>query len=437
MPEKGSRGLKLLIVKEVKDLIRDPKILVGMILFPALLLPLMGGAISLATGSTIESAYGNLTVYVMNNDGGAGGAAFLEFLSKSGVETKLVSGNPTSVARALDPGATMILIPAGFTENLTAKAYTQLVQYTNFRDYSLVEFLKSSRVTSLVGAFESAVVRGSVGAGMPGADPNVVLNPINLTHQSVIKGEPQPIDPAILQSLIRLQGFLGPVVIMVVLILAMQVAATSMAVEKEAKTLETLLTIPVSRMSILFSKLAGTVVIALLATVANVFAFTYYFNSLLGVAPEAASGVDLASMGLAPSVGGYFILGLALFGSLIAALSLALTLGTLAKDVRGAQSLIGIIIVPALLPTFLLMMGDINSLPPVVQTVLYLIPFTYTTLASQALFTGNFAPILVGLAYVAVFVAITLYIAAKVFSTETIMTTGISLGRRKGKAERR
>lgn len=435
MPEKGTKGLRLLTVKEVKDLIRDPKILVGMILFPALMLPLMGGAISIATSSTIESAYGNLTVYVMNDDGGAGAVAFLDFLSRSAVETRVVTGDPAAVAMTLDPGATLILIPVGFTQNLTESMYSQLVQYTNFKDYSLVEFLKAGRVTSLIGAFEAMVVKGTIGTAMPGSDPNTVLNPINITYQSIIKGEPQPINPSTLQSMVQLQGFLGPIVIMVVLMMAMQVAATSMAVEKEAKTLETLLTIPVSRMNILFSKLAGTVVVALLATVANVFAFTYYFNSLLGVVPDAASGMDLASMGLAPSPMGYAILGLALFGSLIAALALALTIGTLAKDVRGAQSLVGILIVPALLPTFLLMMGDINSLPPAIQTVLYLIPFTYTTLASQALFTGNFGPILIGLVYIAVFVLVTLYIAAKVFSTERIMTAQLSFWKKKARPE--
>lgn len=435
MPDKVTRGLRLLTVKEIKDLIRDPKILVGMILFPALMLPLMGGAISIATGSTIESAYGNLTVYVMDDDGSAGGMAFLDFLSRSSIGSVIVTGDPAEVATSLDPGSTLILIPQGFTQNLTENRYSRLVQYSNFQDYSLVEFLKAGRVTSLVGAFEEMVVRGNIGTGMPGVNPNVVLNPINLTYQSIIKGAPQPIAPAILQGMVQLQGFLGPVVIMVVLILAMQVAATSMAVEKEAKTLETLLTIPVSRMSILFSKLAGTVVIALLATVANVFAFTYYFNSLMGSVTYSATGIDLVSIGLAPSLMGYVVLGLALFGSLIAALALALTLGTLAKDVRGAQSLIGILIVPAVIPTFLLMMGDINSLPPVIQTALYLIPFTYTTLASQALFTGNFAPVLLGLGYIAVFVVVTLYIAAKVFSTERIMTARLSFGRKKAKAE--
>jgi ABC-2 type transport system permease protein len=434
MPEKTTRGLRHLTAKEVKDLIRDPKIIVGMILFPALILPLMGGAISVATGSTIESAYGNLTIYVMNDDGGAGGMAFLDLLSRSSVEVKVVTGDPAILATTLDPGETLILIPTGFTQNLTENIYSQMIQYTSFKDYSMVEFLKANRVTNLVGAFESVVVKGSIGAGMPGINPNVVLNPINLTYQSMIKGEPQPVAPSTLQSVIQLQGLLGPLVIMVVLILAMQVAATSMAVEKEAKTLETLLTIPVSRMSILFSKLTGTVVIALLATIANVFAFTFYFNSLMGSVSDVTTGIDLASMGLAPSIMGYVILGLALFGSLIAALALALTLGTLAKDVRGAQSLVGIVIIPVILPTFLLMMGDINSLPPVIQTVLYLIPFTYTTLASQALFTGNFGPVLLGLVYIAVFVIITLYIAARVFSTERIMTSRLSFWK-KSKAE--
>jgi ABC-2 type transport system permease protein len=88
--------------------------------------------------------------------------------------------------------------------------------------------------------------------------------------------------------------------------------------------------------------------------------------------------------------------------------------------------------VPVFLPTIFLMMGDISTLPAAIQWVLYLIPFTYPVLASQALFTGNYGPILLGLVYMAVFTFATLYIAARVFSTERIMTARLAF-RRKGR----
>ena len=426
------KGLRLLIAKEVKDLLRDPKILIGMILFPALLLPLMGAAINVSTGSTIEKASGNLTAYIIDDDGGSVVGDLQRYASENRINLTATSGDPADVVKTLEGGGTLVYVPAGFSQNVTSNTVGNLIIYTNFKEFSIVEFIKSQRVSDLISAFEDAVIKKKVESGIPGSDPNSVLNPISVEHESVIKGIAQPISPALLQSVVRLQGLMGPLVIMIVLILAMQVAATSMAVEKEAKTLETLLTIPVSRLSILFGKLVGSVTIALLATIANVLAFTYYIGAITSQIPTGAGGPDLIGLGLVPSVQGYLVLGLTLFGALISALALALTLGTLSQDVRGAQSIIGIIIVPVFLPTIFLMMGDISTLPAAIQAVLYLIPFTYPVLASQALFTGSYGPILLGLVYMAVFTFVTLYIAARVFSTEKIMTARLAF-RRKGR----
>ena len=43
-----SSQLRTLIAKELKELLRDPKILVGMVLMPVIIMPLMGGAISVS-----------------------------------------------------------------------------------------------------------------------------------------------------------------------------------------------------------------------------------------------------------------------------------------------------------------------------------------------------------------------------------------------------
>jgi ABC-2 type transport system permease protein len=425
------KGLRLLIMKEVKDLLRDPKILIGMILFPALLFPLMGAAINISTGSAIKSASGNLTLYIIDNDGGLVAKDLQSYAISNQINLIPTSGDPSQVVRNLEGGGTLIYVPAGFSQNITLNMRGDLILYTNFKDFSIAEFIKSQRASGLISTFEDAIIKQKVESGIPGTDPNSVLNPIYVQQESVIKGTAQPISPDLLQSVVRLQGLMGPIVIMLVLILAMQVAATSMAVEKEAKTLETLLTIPVSRLSILFGKLVGSVTIALLATIANVLAFTYYIGAITSQIPSSAGGTDLASLGLIPSAQGYLILGLTLFGALISALALALTLGTLAQDVRGAQSIIGIIMVPVFLPTIFLMMGDISTLPTAIQMVLYLIPFTYPVLASQALFTGNYGTLLLGLVYMAIFTFATLYIAARVFSTERVMTARLAFRRRR------
>ncbi|MBC7112892.1 MAG: ABC transporter permease [Candidatus Methanomethyliales bacterium] len=425
------KGLRLLIIKEVKDLLRDPKILIGMILFPALILPLMGAAINISTGSLIEKSSGPLTVYVLDEDRGEIAKRIIESLRDQGVLVRLVDGPYEEAIRDIGSGGILVILPEGLSQRIESGNRGEVLVYYGFKDFSILESLNAQRMTGLLNEIESRLVRDLISENIPGTDPDSVINPLSVDEKSVIKGVAQPISPYVLTNIVRMQGLMGPLVIMIVLILAMQVAATSIAIEKEAKTLETLLTIPVSRLNILFGKLVGSVTIALLATVANVFAFTYYIGAITSQATSSIGNLDLASIGLIPPPEGYFLLGLTLFGALVSALALALTLGTLSQDVRGAQSIIGVVIVPIFLPTIFLMMGDMQTLPLSIQAVLYAIPFTYPVLASQSLITGNYGPILAGLVYMAFFTLFTLYVAAKVFTTEKVMTGRISLKRRK------
>ncbi|MCQ5376661.1 MAG: ABC transporter permease [Candidatus Methanomethylicia archaeon] len=424
------RGLRLLMAKEVKDLLRDPKILVGMILFPALIYPLMGAAMSISTGSVIETASANMTIYMIDDDGGPLASTLKEFFRGGNFTVEAVEGDPASMAASLHGGDVLIHVPSGFSENITAYRRADIGIFVNFKEFSIVEFIKAGRAEGIVRIFEGAITNALISNAFPNAKAEDILNPVKIDYNSVIRGEAQPINPEVLQNTMRLQGAMGPIVILLVLILAMQVAATSIAVEKEAKTLETLLTIPVSRLSILFSKLIGSFTIAFLASVATVLSFSYYFTTVLGTA-AVDQGLDLSVLGIGPSSTGFIVLGATLFGALLSALALALTLGTLAQDVRGAQSLVGVLMVPVIMPMFFIMFGDMSSLPAALQTALYLIPFTYPMLASQALFTGNYGTVFVGLAYMAAFTFVTLYLAAKVFSSERIMTARLSfrLGR--------
>lgn len=426
------RGLRLLMIKEVKDLLRDPKILIGMILFPALIYPLMGAAMNVSTGSVIETASANMTIYLIDDDGGPLVSALKDFFGAGNFTVESADGDPASMAASLQGGDVLIHVPSGFSENITAYRRAEIGIYVNFKEFSMVEFIKAGRAEGIVRTFESAITDALIGNAFPNAQAEDILDPVKIDYNSVIRGEAQPINPEALQNTMQLQSAMGPIVILLVLILAMQVAATSIAVEKEAKTLETLLTIPVSRLSILFSKLIGSFTIAFLASVATVLSFSFYFTTVLGTA-TVDQGLDLSVLGIGPSATGFVVLGATLFGALLSALALALTLGTLAQDVRGAQSLIGVLMVPVIMPMFFIMFGDMSSLPATLQTALYLIPFTYPMLASQALFTGNYGMVFVGLAYMAAFTFLTLYLAAKVFSSERIMTARLSfkLGRAK------
>ena len=60
----------------------------------------------------------------------------------------------------------------------------------------------------------------------------------------------------------------------------MQIAATSVAVEKEEKTLETLLTVPVDRFAILMGKLSSTIIVSGVAALTIMIGYNYMLGSM-------------------------------------------------------------------------------------------------------------------------------------------------------------
>jgi ABC-2 type transport system permease protein len=259
-----------------------------------------------------------------------------------------------------------------------------------------------------------------------------ILDPVVPSQESIVKGKVVNVSPSVLSTLV-LSQFIGlPIGISVLLVFAMQIAATSVASEKEEKTLETMLTMPVGRFTILLGKLAGSVVVAAVGALAYVVGFNYYMGSYT-FAFEAQPGVDLASVGLTPTLPGYIVLGVSLFVSLVSALALAIAVSSFAEDVRSAQSIVGYFYFILFVPMIFMMYTDINMLPLGVRLVLLAIPYTHPMLAAKASFTGDYTTAIMGIAYVTIFTLAVLYIAARIFTTEKILTMRLRLRRQKPK----
>jgi ABC-2 type transport system permease protein len=284
-----------------------------------------------------------------------------------------------------------------------------------------------------VSGFEQALSRQIAETKFP-ENPDAVLDPISVSQSSIVKGKPEDVDPSALYSFAQAQFFGLPLALFMLIILAMQLAATSVATEKEEKTLETLMSLPLSRFTLLMGKLAGSTVVAAIGAVATILGVIYYMGSFTFGAP-AQQAIDLVAVGLAPSLLSYVILGISVFVALLAALALAVVVSVFADDVRGAQSLLGFVYTPLLIPMFVLMFADINSLPLGFQILLLALPFTHPMLAARATITGDYLTPVLGIVYVALFTVAILYIAARLFATEKILTAKIRLGRKKVRAE--
>jgi ABC-2 type transport system permease protein len=409
------KGFGNILVKELKELMRDPKILLGMIIVPLIMFPVLGAVMSFSVESAAEQAR-KVSVLVINNDGENSSDAFIRYLNSS---VKVFVVNNTLPAEAVSSGllskyntTQLIEIPAGFSANMTrhfggdtnVTAYVKF--YSVFSGAGILEGIGSLMIDDLVAGFNRYYA------------PNIVYT----YSSSIIKGEiKEGVNPRVLSTLMLSQAIAMPITIMILLTYSMQIAATSVAMEKEEKTLETLLTLPMDRFAILMGKLSGSIVVAGIGAVTYMVGFNYYMGSFSGLG-SAGSNLDLASLGLVPSLLGYVLLGISLFVTLLSALALAVILSAFAEDVRGAQSLVGYVYPFLFVPSLLLMYVDINTLPLAFKIALYAIPYSHPIIASKAVTMGDYWTAGLGIIYVTAFTLVIMYLASRLFATEKILT---------------
>ncbi|MFB0514237.1 MAG: ABC transporter permease [Candidatus Bathyarchaeia archaeon] len=424
-------GLRNIVGKEVKELIRDPRILLGIILVPLLMFPLMGFMMRISQEATMESMKKiSVAVIDLDNDVFAQNLTnFLEIYGNMKVERLDASSIDEVASDVQDSNVTaVIVIPENFSNNLKNGKKGELKIYGVFRGGSIAESGAFSVVDNLLKSFEQSLIRQTL------QQTSLNPDPVNVSSKSIIKGKPADVNPETLFAVAMSQFFGFPFAIMMLIILAMQLAATSVASEKEEKTLETLLSLPISRFTLLIGKLTGSVVVAALGAVATIVGVIYYVGSITFGAPTQMT-VDISEIGLAPELFGYAILGASLFVSLLSALALAVVVSVFAEDVRGAQSLLAFAYLPLFIPMLVLMFTDINALPLTMRIVLLAIPFTHPMLAARAMITGDYFTAIWGIGYVTIFTLVILYVAARIFATEKILTMRLRLRRRKIREE--
>jgi ABC-2 type transport system permease protein len=401
------KGFGNFLIKELKELIRDPKVFIGMIIIPVIMFPLLGGIMNFSIQSAQEAA-AKATVLVINHDTGGNAMQFISYLNSTIKVINYTAVNPVNVAVLMSEYnvTEAIEIPIDFSANLTLNQPVCINFYSLFSGSSMFAGMGSSVIDSLIERFNRKLA------------PNLIVP----AKAVIVKGQViEGLDSQTLSGLMLSQAIAMPVIIMILLSYSMQIAATSVAMEKEAKTLETLLTLPMDRFAILLGKLSGSIIVAAIGALAYMVGFTYYLGSLSASIPQTVN-VDLAALGLVPSAFGYALLGVSLFVTLLSALALAVIISAFAEDVRSAQSLIGYVYPLIFIPSLALMYLDVNAIPMAFRILIYAIPYSHPIITSKAVIMGDYWTAMYGIAYVAAFTVAVMYFASRLFATEKILT---------------
>ncbi len=434
-----------IVKKELKEILRDPRLTIGMILVPLIMFPLLGTLMSGMFSGIQEQAYSRVNVVFVNLDEGNVSELVLNDtgfrlslmqinvsytvyeISESGLNAYLNSlYENTSVVGT-------IVIPQNFSYCIYHQRQAVLRIYIPYRSSSMFQ-APEARVMAVVDLFKRFVSAKIIEDLDPEANPVFVQDPISTHVGTVYKGEIlENVSPSLISGVLLSKLIMLPIALMMILVLAVQFAAITVASEKEQKTLETLLTLPIDRTKIVLGKLTGSIVVAVFGTIGFGLGFQYYMTQISSTfqSPQGIN-VNLRVLSLTPSLTDYLMLVLSVFLSLIAILSLTVIFSAFAEDVRTAQSMIGILVAPiTILPIIAIFAVLSGKLGDALGFVLLMIPFSSPMVAPIYIFQGQ--TWVVAVANLLIFIQTIFYfkLAAWFYSSERILTAKISFRRKR------
>ncbi len=404
-------SLGVIIKKEIKELLT-----LGTIL-PVLVLSLIFGSMGNMIGGIEEKMAETPILGLINNDTGA----YSDFLTTyfENHSTLVYTGNnpEEGIARVQDEGGVaLLIIPSTFSSYIHHNQSGIIQVHWVMKGAGIMDSISSGVVDTLLADMNYQLSQRLIDTEA-GVNSTLILNPLTKNETTIFKGKEMPgVSPGMVSSMLSSQSIMVPIVIMMIIIMAGGTVISSMGLEKENKTLETLLTLPVNRASIVAGKIAGSAIVGLIMAVIYMVGFGYYMQSL------TASELDLEKYGLALGWGDYLLVGLSLFVTILAGLSLCMILGTFAKNYKSAQALTFPITGLAMIPMFLIMFKDFDTLPIIGQIVLFMIPFSHPMMAMRALMFDDYVLVIGGIVYVTVFTIIAIAIAVYIFKTDRILT---------------
>jgi len=333
---------------------------------------------------------------------------------------------------ASEKGSAVLVIPHGFEAGLQAQHPQKVQTYTIMRNFSMMGIQGTFRMDAALSAMNEYIGDMYIKSGAPGLDPAVVKHAISSQSFITVGATSAEGDPQEIVSLVMQQTMIIPIVLFLVIIMASQMIAASIASEKENKTLETLLSTPVARGALVTAKMMASGIVALVSAAAYMVGMKSYMGSLIGSSTGASATAVQAiqKLGLVLDLRGYILLGLSVFAGIMVALSIAVILGAFAEDLKSVQILIMPLMMVVLLPYLITMFIDINTASPVLKWLIYAIPFSHPFLAAQFIFAHNFTMVIAGIIYQFALFFVLAAVAARIFSTDRILTMKLNTARR-------
>jgi ABC-2 type transport system permease protein len=317
-----------------------------------------------------------------------------------------------------DDGVALIIIPKNFTNNIFNNDTGYFEIYWIMKGAGILDSVSSGVFEDLLSIINFELSKELINKGNNYFSLNTIVSPTHNLETTYFKDrEMTGLSPGTITGMLSSQSTMVPIIMMMIILMSGGTVISSMALEKENKTLETLLTLPVKRTSIVTGKITASAAIGLLMALIYLFGFSNYMQSF-----NMSGNINLADFDLALSSQDYLLIGISLFITLIAGLALCMLLGTLAKNYKSAQTLTFPVTILAMIPMFITMFKDFDTLPLVLKVPVFAIPFSHPMMASRALIFDDYSLVIAGIIYVSIFAIILISIVVWIFKTDRILT---------------
>lgn len=411
-------NFKILLWKELLDLSRDYKTIATSLLLPLIFFPLLGLlSLALITHQPVNIAVVDLDRGHIHNN-------FLNLsFSSMDLVNRLVNelrrygfnvyeANDSSVLynSSID---LVIIIPKGFTYNLSSlnsTAYVEIYRRANVQASARAEAL----ARAIINGYSSIISREKVEAiirvtGL-NASSTAILYPISTKTQLVtVGGREVGVEE-------ELRGMFARI-----LVLALSVVitpATSFIIdgiigERERKTIEMILSLPLPVSLIIYSKLVAATMLGLLTAIADALGFVAYIV-LTTMALGGNIWIPIDPMLL-------FLHSIVAFFTILVTISIALPFITRTRGIRSASNIASGIAIIGTIVFFTGFIVDYSRLPTNIKSVLYLVPYTHSILSIQYYVVGYTFNALAHLLVLIILSLVLLILSSKILNTEKML----------------
>jgi len=407
-----------LLKKELKEILTISTI----VLMAAM--SLMYALIGQSIGNVKEEITKKPSIGIVNLDSGSFGLLVTDILEQ--VSTVLYTGTNVDegIEAVAENGTALLTIPEDFTEKISDGVQANIEIYWMLKGLGIMDSVSSGVVQNLIYYVKNEISKTLMKEnGFEHTD--FVLNPVIRNDVTFLKGKKLGnISPNQLLDKISSQSMMTSVIIMMLIMMAGGSVISSMGLEKENKTLETLLTMPVRRSEIVFSKILAAAIAGLIMAAIYMVGFSFYIGSF----SMASGGIAVEAIKL--SANDYFLVGILIFTSLLCGISISMLFGIFSKDYKSAQTMNFPLIALAVFSMLVTLFKDFSTLPLALKIVTFAIPFTHPMLAMRNLMVQDHGIILWSILYTSSFAAVMIAVVSWFFNSDRLIIGRVKARRR-------